>query len=260
MVFIYVLKCQNNKFYVGKTENPDYRLESHFAEGGSAWTKKYKPIQLYQLMPDQTDHDEQRFTQEYMEKYGIQNVRGGPWCKIDISESLPAIEHILKSSSDKCYTCGSTEHFTNKCPQKKGKQQQKQQQQQKHEQVQKPKEKKAQGKNLPTCKRCKRMGHNENKCYATTYENGRPIEEYYDIWCCEYCGKEFDSEKGCLFHENVHCPLKRRNQNFDGGRTLQEELFESSDEEDITCFRCGREGHYATTCYAKKHIKGYYLT
>ena len=69
MVFIYVLKCQNNKFYVGKTENPDYRLESHFAEGGSVWTKKYKPIQLYQLMPDQTDHDEQRFTQEYMEKY-----------------------------------------------------------------------------------------------------------------------------------------------------------------------------------------------
>ena len=45
MVFIYVLKCQNNKYYVGKTENPDYRLESHFSEGGSAWTKKYKPIQ-----------------------------------------------------------------------------------------------------------------------------------------------------------------------------------------------------------------------
>ena len=86
MVFIYVLKCQNNKYYVGKTENPDYRLESHFSEGGSAWTKKYQPLQLYQLIPDQTDHDEQRVTQEYMEKYGIQNVRGGPWCKIDISE------------------------------------------------------------------------------------------------------------------------------------------------------------------------------
>jgi hypothetical protein len=199
-------------------------------------------------MPDQTDHDEQRFTQEYMEKYGIQNVRGGPWCKIDISESLPAIEHILKSSSDKCYTCGSTEHFTNKCPQKKGKQEKQ------------PKQKKTLVKKPYPCKRCKRMGHTEDSCYATTYDNGRPIEEYYDIWGCEYCGKEFDSEKGCLFHENVHCPLKRRNKNFDGGRTLQEELFESSEEEDITCFRCGREGHYATTCYAKKHIKGYYLT
>ena len=55
MVFIYVLKCQKDKYYVGKTENPDYRLESHFMEGGSSWTKKYKPIQLYQLIPDQTD-------------------------------------------------------------------------------------------------------------------------------------------------------------------------------------------------------------
>ena len=63
MVFIYVLKCQKDKYYVGKTENPDYRLESHFMEGGSSWTKKYKPIQLYQLIPDQTDHDEQRVTQ-----------------------------------------------------------------------------------------------------------------------------------------------------------------------------------------------------
>ena len=25
------------------------------------------------------------------------------------------------------------------------------------------------------------------------------------------------------------------------------------------CYRCGRQGHYASTCYAKKHIKGYYL-
>ena len=249
MVFIYVLKCQNNKYYVGKTENPDYRLESHFSEGGSAWTRKYKPLQLYQLIPDQTDHDEQRLTQEYMEKYGVQNVRGGPWCKIDISESLSAIEQILKSSSDKCYTCGSTEHFSNKCPQK----------------LRKSSKEVKSDNSLSVCKRCKRFGHTGEMCYATTYENGKQIEEHYDVWCCEYCGKEFDSKKGCTFHENVHCPMKRTNKYFDGGRALPGELYEdsseedSSEEEDLICFRCGREGHYATTCYAKKHIKGYYL-
>lgn len=26
------------------------------------------------------------------------------------------------------------------------------------------------------------------------------------------------------------------------------------------CFRCGREGHYISDCYASKHIKGYYLS
>ena len=25
------------------------------------------------------------------------------------------------------------------------------------------------------------------------------------------------------------------------------------------CYRCGRNGHYSNMCYAKKHIKGYYL-
>ena len=25
------------------------------------------------------------------------------------------------------------------------------------------------------------------------------------------------------------------------------------------CFRCGREGHYVSSCYASKHINGYYL-
>ena len=25
------------------------------------------------------------------------------------------------------------------------------------------------------------------------------------------------------------------------------------------CHRCGRNGHYKSTCYAKKHVKGFYL-
>ena len=36
---------------------------------------------------------------------------------------------------------------------------------------------------------------------------------------------------------------------------------ESEEEYDdvVVCFRCGREGHYANSCYASKHIRGYYL-
>lgn len=36
MVFIYVLKLQNGKYYVGKTSNSYFRIESHFNSGGSA--------------------------------------------------------------------------------------------------------------------------------------------------------------------------------------------------------------------------------
>ena len=63
MVYIYVLLLEQNKYYIGKTTNPSFRLEQHVNSEGSYWTKKYKPVQIHELKPEQTDHDEQRITQ-----------------------------------------------------------------------------------------------------------------------------------------------------------------------------------------------------
>lgn len=46
MVTIYILELENQKYYVGKTENPEVRIDSHFQGEGSVWTKKYKPIRV----------------------------------------------------------------------------------------------------------------------------------------------------------------------------------------------------------------------
>lgn len=35
MVFIYVLQLEQGKYYVGKTNNPNFRLTSHFQSNGS---------------------------------------------------------------------------------------------------------------------------------------------------------------------------------------------------------------------------------
>ena len=32
MVFIYILKLENKKYYVGKTTNPELRIDSHFMD------------------------------------------------------------------------------------------------------------------------------------------------------------------------------------------------------------------------------------
>lgn len=43
MVFIYILQLESNKYYIGKTNNPDIRLDSHFNSNGSEWTLN-KPL------------------------------------------------------------------------------------------------------------------------------------------------------------------------------------------------------------------------
>jgi len=248
---------------VGKTDNPHFRLENHFDSRGSAWTKKYPPIGIHELRPDCSDHDEQKITQEYMEKYGIDNVRGGPWCKIKMNDSEKEfITQLFKSKNDECYKCGSRDHFAKDCHMNK-----------RSEPVKKSN----------SCQRCGRSSHSEDNCFAKTDAKGKKIydkEDFSEVsWECEFCGKEFDTEKGCRFHENVHCTKRRgktkfdsgkalyRNTkdlfllSFDSGKALYDEIYSSSDDDldDIICFRCGRPGHFSTECYAKKHKEGYYL-
>ena len=76
MVFIYVLQLEDKKFYIGKTDNPQFRLNSHFNYNGSAWTKKYKPIKVLKLIPDCDNFDEDKYTKIYMDKKCINNLRG----------------------------------------------------------------------------------------------------------------------------------------------------------------------------------------
>ena len=68
MLYIYVLKLDRNEYYVGKTSNHDFRLETHFDVGGSAWTVKYKPIKLIELFVGCDNFDEDKYALKYMEK------------------------------------------------------------------------------------------------------------------------------------------------------------------------------------------------
>ena len=116
MVFIYILQLELNKYYIGKTNNSDIRLDSHFNSNGSEWTKIYKPIKVYELISDCDSYDEDKYTLKYMEKEGIDNVRGGSFSQIELSdEQIKLINQMIKGASDKCFNCGESDHFIKDC-------------------------------------------------------------------------------------------------------------------------------------------------
>jgi hypothetical protein len=59
-----------------------------------------------------------------------------------------------------------------------------------------------------------------------------------------------------------YCKEKNEEYEYYSELYTDEETDEETDDDEEfknCCFRCGRDGHYATSCYASKHIKGYYL-
>ena len=110
------------------------------------------------------------------------------------------------------------------------------------------------------CARCGRDGHFAKDCYAKTDADGNYIEEEEEeeeeeMYQCEYCDKIFDTLKGCTFHENVHCKKKHKKTI----KTKTNEHYNKSYKSNIVCYRCGRDGHYSTKCYAKYDIEGDYI-
>jgi len=114
-IYIYVLKCQQNKYYIGRTSNPQNRFDQHLSGCASQWTKLF-PVEQKVLEFQGDVFDEDKLTKVYMSRYGIENVRGGAYSNVHLnSEQLYCLEKELRNAKSACFHCGSLAHFAKDC-------------------------------------------------------------------------------------------------------------------------------------------------
>jgi predicted GIY-YIG superfamily endonuclease len=80
--YVYVWELEDDKYYIGWSENLSRRLDEHITEEGSLWTKKYNPIGILEIVRGDKQLERLK-TLHYMKKKGFDNVRGSVWCAVE---------------------------------------------------------------------------------------------------------------------------------------------------------------------------------
>ncbi len=232
LVTIYILLCNKDKYYVGKTTTPfaldsndeilNSRILEHFIREGSEWTKRYPPLKILNIYPGSTSFDEDKYTKMYMAQYGIENVRGGSYCQIVLdAQTLDLLKKEIRGATNCCYQCGSQEHYIINCPNK----------------VEKP------------YKRVFIVKQFEEKALKpkTLYRKSDSSKKYRD----SENDQESDEEKItfcalCVRRHHVS-ECNARSDIYNNPITEKEKYF---------CKRCGHQSHRSNTCRARKDIYG----
>lgn len=116
MKYLYVLKLQHEKYYVGTTLRKEERVLDHFTNNGSAFTRKYKPLAVELMIESNNDFDEDMYTKKYMMQFGINSVRGGSYCQVVLLQyQVQALEAEFNTIRNACFRCGRTSHYVNRC-------------------------------------------------------------------------------------------------------------------------------------------------
>lgn len=106
MVYIYTLELENNKYYIGKTNKSNFNLENDFNSNSNEWTKKYKPIKILEIKKSNFENDENKITKQYMNIFGINNVRNCSFNTMHLDKLV--IHNLHNMNNNNSYSTSTT--------------------------------------------------------------------------------------------------------------------------------------------------------
>ncbi len=117
LIYVYIIQLKNNKFYVIKSNKLLESLNINSEEFNNIEWLYYNPIinlqELTKIRIFETNINEDEIVLELMQKYGINNVRGGNFKTLNISVGNTFdIINKLKKELNKCYLCAKNHQVT----------------------------------------------------------------------------------------------------------------------------------------------------
>lgn len=220
MTHIYILALEDNKYYVGQTNNPQLRIEQHCDGSGACWTVKYKPIKILQIKPSTGPFDENNTTKELMIKYGIDQVRGGSYCTEYIDEKeKELLQKELWGVDNCCIRCGKKNHYISEC----------------RKRVDVNGNKILTKSIAPPVKRTKNVSNTTNVSNTSNTYNIPTNTVKQKV--CKSCGRNNHKTKDCFATTKLTgSPIVKK-----------------------PCTRCHRVGHKKVDCFATTDVKGTHL-
>jgi hypothetical protein len=292
-LYIYVIELEDGKYYVGKTYDVKKRFQEHFegGESSAAWTRLHNPRRIIRVINSREMFDEEKYTLQYMAKYGVENVRGGSYCMVNLpKEQVEAAQNIIRNELDQCYICYQKGHFSKDCKfkadfhdtkyregycrgdghclqtveymKKAGVEWQMQKLICEHNCVPQPcKNYKECGTLLPMhllfvhdgfCPECNRL----DKVFESMKISNNNNQESPQTFYCKRCLRDSHPTDKCFALKDIKGKDLEKKEAKEKKQLLFNVVAENTPT-NLNCERCGRNNHNIKGCYAATHIKGY---
>jgi len=281
-MYVYTLKLEGGKFYVGTTNSPQRRMQEHRDGVGSPWTCTHTPVgflKLQRLEKGGSSADarllEDMTTKRLMLKHGIDCVRGGSYTRQVLPrEDIQALLKELWHAGNCCLRCGRAGHWAYSCyartdvggniledeiaPEDQAACEEL------AEDAWASSSSSSQedgfdgtlfsAEGAPTsddgCFRCGRPGHWIASCYARVHIDGTTLKSVTEE-------SEESAEEDREFADSGPWPrVEKRQYDSDEQLSSSQQKRRTGDGSAGSCYGCGRFGHLVASCYAKTHVDG----